>query len=131
MPRQCGSVHCVKYVCGSAVMHHVGFFSGCLYVSNISHGMWKTNKVWWLLIHWFCVSLLLLGFVRRILFVSVVAVTFLTMWYLFTLFIWLHFLAENYDRYYESLSAREHLEMSKKRPSLYNWGEQRVSKLTF
>ncbi len=131
MPRQCGSVHCVKYVCRSAVLHHLGFFSGLLYVSNISHGMWKTNKVCWLLIHWLFVGLFFFGVVRNIMLLYVVGIALLTSWYLFTLFIWLHFLSENYDRHFDTLSAREHMEMHRRKTSLYNWGNTRVSKLSF
>ena len=109
-------------MCVSVVLHHVGFFSGLLYVSNISHGMWKTNKVPMLLIHWLCAVMFLVGLLKESLLWSILGGVLFCMWYMMTVLVWLHFLCENYDRHYDGLSAREQKTLQEESIIEKSWG---------
>ena len=111
MPIEGNRLHFCKYATKSFLAQQVCFLVGCLYLSGVSHGMWRTNKVKFLLIHWLSLFILVYGIRFGSLFFSVVGGMFFFGWWVLTSMIWLHFLFENYSMHWDGLSAREQIDL--------------------
>jgi len=107
MPVEGNRFHFWKYVVKSFLAQQVCFALGVLYLSGVSHGMWRTNKVKFLLIHWLSLIVLVYGMRVENLFLSVIGGIFFFGWWCVTSTVWLHFVFENYSMHWDGLSARE------------------------
>lgn len=115
MPVQGNRVHFWTYVIKSFLSQQLCFFSGFLYLSRVSHGMWRTNKVKFLLIHWISVFLLIYGVRFEHLFLSVLGGLMFSAWWVTTTLVWMHFVSENYSMHWDGLSAREQIDIREPR----------------
>ena len=126
MPWQCCSIHCIKFVIQTLLIHHLAFFTGTLYILNVAHGMWKNKKITMMTIHYGSVIIFIYGQIAHKIVFTIIGATIFTLWYCFTLLICIHFIPERFDRYLQNVTYER-----TKQKNHQNTIFKKVSKLNF